>query len=168
MKMGITSDPAATLLHVFKKDVSSYKHKHEKGSRSDADVWAVVEPYLSKCSVSKKLVEHHVQGSLSEYTFEHALKNGAWHCIEPVSIDLMHDESIRGKVQKLYGAMSLIKSNAQDLKVYFVLSEPTTVAAKKMFSEARDVVASVDVKHQVFIESESHSLAMQLAQVIGH
>jgi hypothetical protein len=48
------------------------------------------------------------------------------------------------------------------------LSEPTTVAAKKMFSEARDVVASVDVKHQVFIESESHSLAMQLAQVIGH
>ena len=168
VRAGITGDPHAALLRIYEKSVGLYKQSKDKDSRSDADVWGSIETHLNRVSLSKKVVTHHVQGRLSEYKFEHSLKNGQWHCIEPVSIDLVNQESIRGKVQKLFGAMSLIKLNADNLNVYFVLSDPTTAAAKTMFQEARDVVSSVDVKHQVFMENESWRLAEELATIIHH
>ena len=168
VRAGIDSDPASALVRIFSKSVSSYKSVDDKKSRSDADVWSSVESQLTKFSLNKEIVEHHVQGALSEYKFSHALKNGKWHCIEPVSIDLIQPDSIRGKVQKMYGAMSLIKDSARDVKVHFVLSDPTTKAARDMYQEARNVVSSVEIPHDVILESESSRLAKELSLMIGH
>lgn len=167
-KAGITADPSEAHRRIFLKTVAAYKSKQDKGSRSDEDVWHSIEPAFAQRALSKKLVEYAVRAPLSEYTFEHALRNGRWHCIEPISIDLVNAENIRGKVQKLFGAMSLIRSAATDLNLYFVLSEPTTEAARRMFAEARQVIESVDIPHRVFLESGADQLAEELASRIHH
>ncbi len=164
VKVGITTEPSATLSEIFSSVVERYKHPDDRGSRSDSDVWAKVEPVLKERGLQKYLESHEVTTSLSSYRFDHAMRNGKWHCIEPVSVDLSAPDFIRKKVQRIYGAMTLIEPSARDVKVYFVLSDPTTPAAKQLYQEAHGVISSAKIAHEVFRENAVGRLGDTLAE----
>jgi len=168
LKAGISAWPERDLKRIFDQAVVVYNIKSDKDSRSDDEVWRSIEPVFAKRLPVKNFVEHAVHSFLSEYTFEHSIRNGRWHCVEPISIDLVSAENIRSKVQKIYGAMALINSAASDVNVYFVLSDPRTDAAMKMYSEARQVIDSVAIPHSIYLESKADQLAEDLLVRVQH
>jgi hypothetical protein len=52
-----------------------------------------------------------------EIDFQHAWKNGAWHCLEPVSFDLLRADSIREKAHKVLGELTSLRDATEPFKV---------------------------------------------------
>lgn len=162
---GITHDPERELNRIFERSVLKYKNPQERQSKSDADVWKSVERHLEHFSLDSMITNHRVKSSVSEYNFEHCLRNGKWHCIEPISMDLVKEESIRSKAQKIFGGISLIRSAATNHKIYFVLSDPSSKASKDMFQEAHSIIDSIEMEHEIVMESQSFEMAERINSI---
>ena len=100
---GLTEDPSATLESLFNRLVMAYDEKAERATRSDGDVWRTYKREIE----SRHLMKYFEQKTFSveddEVVFEHAWKNGKWHCIKPLSFDLAAGDSIRDKAHEHSG-----------------------------------------------------------------
>ena len=93
---GLTANPAETLEKLYNRFVARY-NEQQRQHRDDATwkpVRDLVERSLPIVSKPRRSLHHfdHVE-------FEHAWKNGAWHCYQPISFDLANEENVRDKAR---------------------------------------------------------------------
>ncbi|RYG75630.1 MAG: DUF3037 domain-containing protein, partial [Alphaproteobacteria bacterium] len=87
MGSGITSDPAATLEKLYSRFVGHYDDPQRTG-RDDAAIWQPVRERLAERDLAERLQPKIIVSPIDEVEFDHAWKNGAWHCYQPLSFDL--------------------------------------------------------------------------------
>jgi hypothetical protein len=58
-----------------------------------------------------------------EIEFRHAWKSGAWHCLQPVSFDLVRTDSIRDKAHNVLGELTSVRDAKESLKVYLLVGK---------------------------------------------
>jgi Protein of unknown function (DUF3037) len=93
---GLTADPAETLEMLYNRFVARYD-EHHRQHRDDAAIWKPVRDRLAERKLADRLQAKTISSSLDCVEFEHAWKNGAWHCYQPLSFDLANEENIRDK-----------------------------------------------------------------------
>jgi len=121
---GITDDPHRTLDKIYARFVAQYDGK-AKASRDDAAVWRPVRDLLMARQIADRLQPKTIHSAVDQVEFDHAWKNGAWHCYQPLSFDLSSGENIREKAARWAGHMLALERADEAFKPYFVVGAPT-------------------------------------------
>jgi hypothetical protein len=164
---GCTVDPESTLESLYSRLVAKYDEAINKAvKRSDRDIWKVYRDALGTRDLDRHLKPFHARVDYDEIEFKHAYKNGIWHCLEPVSFDLLSPEHIRDKARKQIGRLLSVKGSQDKFKVYFLLGEPEQTELKRSVDQAVEILRQSPVQHDVFRENEKERLSEQLEAVI--
>lgn len=166
---GITADPQATLDHVFDRLVARYDNKSERVKRTDEDVWRPVKDRLDRAGLASQLKPTVIQGKVDQLKFEHAWKNGVWHCYEPLSFDLSDAEYIKDKARRWSGFLSTVRDAADQFKPIFIVGAPHDEKLRPAFDKAVEILLNSPVTPAVFADTDADQLAAQMeAEITEH
>ncbi len=164
---GITDDPEKTLKKLFERLVAKYDEKNEKDRKNDEDIWRVFKNTIEACRVIDNLTSKNISNNDDNVEFKHAWKNGVWHCLEAVSFDLSHAETIKDKAYKWFGKISNISDAPEAFKVYFLVAKPEKKELIDPFYSAIKVLKKLTVPHEIIYEDKYKDFAEKLAKQIS-
>lgn len=163
---GMSENLSQTLEGLFERLVNRYAERPQQERRSDDEVWRKYRRSLEDCHVLKHLQPKKITVQDDEVEFQHAWKNGVWHCLEPVSFDLSSADSIREKAHKWLGQLLSVKEAREQFKVYLLLGEPQPEALRPAFDKAVSILHRLPVPSEVIRESSASAFSEQFAREI--
>jgi hypothetical protein len=159
---GLTADPERTLADLSARFVSQYDEV-VPARRSDAEIWKPFRDLLVERKVADVFESKTISTPLDEVEFEHAWKNGKWHCIQALSFDLATADGIREKAAKWAGHMVGLHSAADAIEPYFVVGAPADPRLESAYGRAVELIGTAPLSPKVVTESEFATFADTLA-----
>jgi hypothetical protein len=89
-----------------------------------------VRDRLAELKLADRLQPKTIASPFDRVEFDHAWKNGKWHCFQPLSFDLANEETIREKARRWAGQMLALKEATEPFKLYFLWVHQTTERSK--------------------------------------
>lgn len=154
---GLTDDPAVTLEKLYQRFVAIYDEPHRE-HKDDAAVWRPVREKLADRKIADRLTKKRISSSVDSVEFEHAWKNGAWHCYQPLSFDLTTDEYIREKARRWAGQMLSLKGSETEFRPYFLVGAPDRKDLFSSYEAAIEILKLSPNNPQIFEESQVDEL----------
>jgi len=165
MGSGVTTDPAATLEGLFERFVTRYDERHAE-RRSDADIWRPLRDRLLERRVGEIFQRKIIRSTVDEVEFEHAWKNGAWHCFQPLSFDLAGAEGIQDKAARWAGHMYGLSQGTEDFRAYFIVGAPSDVQLRSAYNRALAFIGDAPMNPTVVREEEVEEFAEKLVALV--
>ncbi|HLG59719.1 MAG TPA: DUF3037 domain-containing protein [Vicinamibacterales bacterium] len=163
---GIAEDLAEEVAVLYERMVQSQgTGSGEHTRRDDAQVWRTYEKLL-KPAISKQLRPKSFATDSVKVDFEHAIKNGAWHVIQPVSMDFQQPESMQRKASQWVGTAVGLNGAPELGTIFFLLGEPAK--HRKAYERAKALLDQAPVKHEIIEERDAERLNRRLLDLIGH
>lgn len=161
---GLTLDPSQKIESLFNRMVTKYDEPPSAHPRrSDDDVWRNFRRDLEE----RRLLQYFEPKTISvkddSVQFDHAWKNGVWHCVEPVSFDLSAAETIRDKAHKLLGQLTSINESSENFRLYMLVAKPKETVLLGAYESALSILAKIPCKKEIFQEEDHAVLANLLA-----
>ena len=168
MGSGLTTDPAKTLDDLHARFVSQYD-RTEEHRRQDADVWKPFRDRLLERRIDDIFEKKVIHSPRTDVAFEHAWKNGIWHCIQPLSFDLVTEEGIQEKAARWVGQMVGLSKAEESFKSYFLIGAPSDAGMKRAYVRAIDFLRDAP-QAEVILEAEMDRFADTLRDKVaeGH
>jgi len=163
---GVAIDRREVLADLYKRFVTHYDHAGAAERRKDDDVWRKFRSELEKRNVLARLQEKTIAVADDAVKFEHAWKNGAWHCYEPVSFDLASAAAIREKAHRWLGQISSVQTAPVDFKVYFLVGKPGDEDMREHYIKALSILKKSDVA-QIVEEDAAESFSIAVADAMS-
>jgi hypothetical protein len=162
---GLTSDPVDTLDKLYDRFVGRYDERAPY-HRDDADVWKPVRDRLEQLNLADRLQAKTIRSSLDHVEFKHALKNGGWHCYQPISFDLANEENIREKARRWVGHMLALQDASEHFKPYFFIGLPSDRNLSSACDAARRILelspGQPQIVEETMIETFIHGIEDQM------
>ena len=163
---GLSENLSQTLETLYDRLVSRYDDRPQQERRSDEEVWRKYRRSLESRQVLKHLQPKKISVQDDEVEFQHAWKNGVWHCLEPVSFDLSSPDSIREKAHRWLGQILSVKESQERFKVYLLLGEPQQPALRPAFDKAVSILRRLPVASEIILEERAGEFSEQFAREI--
>jgi len=163
---GLTENPSRTLEALFDRFVTRYDERPPIETRTDEDVWRKYKRNLEARHVLKHLQPKKIAVQDDEVEFEHAWKNEVWHCLEPLSFDLVSPDSIKRKAHEWLGQIQSVKEASERFKLYLLLGEPQQDELKSAFENAVSILGKVPVEKEIVREQNAAAFSERFAQEI--
>lgn len=135
VQYGITKSPSDELQRLYERFVGRFEHTQIAG-RSDADIWRPARDKLMEKQLSAFLEQKTIRSNRDEVSFDHAWKNGVWHCFQPLSFDLKDADSIKNKAAKWVGHMVGLSTSEEEFRPYFIVGKPSESKLSSAFERA--------------------------------
>lgn len=152
---------------LFARYVSRYDTPHARERRTENEMWRDFKRDLTEFKFAEKLQSKKFTVKDDEIEFKHALKNGIWHCIEPISFDLSSGDYLREKAHRWLGLLSSVQAAADSFKLYLLIGEPQDSSLHEPFKKALSILDKIPVDKEIFLESNSSQLAQVLSDKIN-
>lgn len=166
MGAGVTVDPERTLEQLYDRFVMAHDRQTTTLRRQDDDVWRHFSHELQQRQVLKHFVPKTIAVRDDQIEFEHAWKNGVWHCLAPVSFDLASADSIRDKAHRWLGQLTSVAASAEAFKLYFLVGRPSQDELLPAFESALSILGKAQVDREVFDEGQAGALSDRLANEV--
>jgi hypothetical protein len=101
-----------------------------------------------------------------EVEFEHAWKNGKWHCIQPLSFDLASTESIQEKAARWVGHMFGLSPEADRFQPYFIVGKPADPALTAAYKRAVAFIGEAPLHPTIVPEDDIEAFVSDLADKV--
>jgi len=164
---GLTLDPAATLDTLFLRFVARHDKLADR-RRDDDDVWRFISQKLTAHDVADRFEEKTIRGGADEITLRHAWKNGRWHAVEPVSLDLADADGVKGKARRWLGHLSAVDGLEQQALVHLVVGRPADVDLAPAYRDALAILRKAPAA-EVVEEDEAEAVVTRLAdEIMAH
>jgi hypothetical protein len=163
---GLTKDFEETLDSLYRRFVTKYDSEGAGNQRKDEDIWKHFRTELERRNVLAHLQEKVIAVADDSVKFDHAWKNGTWHCYEPVSFDLASDASIREKAHRLLGQVQSIKDAEESFNVYFLVGKPTDAERTTAYEKAVSILRKSPLS-SVVEEAQAAEFSEAVANAIG-
>lgn len=153
VRSGSTDDPQVTLDALFHRFVSY----HDDGAgkhRTDADVWRPVRDRLVERRLADIFERKIIRSPHDEVQFEHAWKNGAWRCFQPLSFDLATPDGIQEKAARWAGHMVGLAGSREVFRPYFVVGKPDSDQLMRAYERALGLLASAPMAPEIIREEQ--------------
>jgi len=154
---GVTDDPQKTLDKLYDRFVAQYDGK-ARTSRDDAAVWRPVRDLLVARNIADRLQPKVIRSDVDQVEFEHAWKNGAWHCYQPLSFDLASGDNIREKAARWAGHMWALDRADEAFKPHFVVGAPGNPNLRDAYGKALAMLRLSPGAPEVIEEAEAETL----------
>lgn len=167
---GLTSDPAKELEHLYLRMVLANDSAKAGKGRDDDIVWSQFRAPLAREHVLAHLAPHKVIAQNDEVEFEHAWKNNQWHCLQPLSLDLLDPDKIKGKAHRLLGQMIGVRQQMERDHLYLMVGESQLDKCKNASIRALNLLTQNLPLHTVIVkEDEADSFSRTFAaQIKAH
>ena len=162
---GLSKDLPATLTALYQRFVTKYDAELTSTPRKDEDVWKRFKTELERRNVLPHLKKKVIAVADDSVKFEHAWKNGAWHCYEPLSFDLASDASIKEKAHRWLGQVSSIKDAREDFHVYFLVGRPADAELSESYEKAVSILRKAPAS-EVVEEERAEEFSQSVAKAI--
>jgi hypothetical protein len=163
---GLTGDAGAELDRLYGRFVGRYDEE-AKSSRDDAAVWRPVRQRLLERQIADRLQPKTIRSSIDQVVFEHAWKNGAWHCYQPLSFDLASGDNIRDKAARWVGHMVGLKDASEDFKPHFFVGAPSNPTLREDYMRAIGVLRLSPIETEIVEETEIDRLVDEIEREIA-
>jgi len=163
---GLSKDLSATLATLVQRFVTKYDTELTNAPRKDDDVWKHFRTELEKRNVLSHFEAKVIAVADDSVKFEHAWKNGAWHCYEPLSFDLASDSSIKEKAHRWLGQVSSIKDSREGFRVYFLVGKPADAELSGAYEKAVSILRKAP-SSQVIEEEGAEEFSKAVAKAIS-
>jgi len=140
LKSGITSNASAKTEALFSMFASRYLDKSSRDRVTDGDIWRNFKSSLPNQKIIDCFTNKTISVSDDSIEFDHAWKNGIWHCIEPLSFDLKSPDRIRDKAHKWLGQIASVAQTSDEFKVYFLLGNPDNSDLAEAYLSAQQIL----------------------------
>jgi len=144
----------------------SYADEESTTRKTENDIWREFSKEIAKHRFSQPLKPHTITTTDDKVGFEHAFKNGIWHCVQPLSFDLMHSQNMRDKAHKWIGQLASVSKSDEKFKVYFLIGKPSDSNLVDSYENAKSILKNIPQGHEVYTESESRRLLDELEAVV--
>lgn len=163
---GITRDAAATLDQLYDRFVARHE-RHGVRRRDDADVWKPIREKLEELKIADRFQEHTFRGSVEEITLEHAWKNGKWHAIEAISLDLADAAEVKKKAHRIRGHLDSVAEGLTDeIVLNLVIGPPSNPEMTATYNAARKILEKAAFRPTIVDEDSAQDLVARLADEI--
>lgn len=162
--VGLAVDASQKMEALFNRMVMRYDEPAPiRSRRTDEDVWRNFKRDLEQRRMLKYFEPKTLSVQDDEVRFEHAWKNGVWHCVEPVSFDLAAAESIKDKAHKMLGQITSVHETAESFRLYMLVARPNDESLLPAFESALSVLHKMPCDKEIFHEDDHAALADRLA-----
>ncbi|MCL4506676.1 MAG: DUF3037 domain-containing protein [Chloroflexi bacterium] len=110
--------------YLYERLVERYIDHQNTGSRSDDDVWQVYKLPLHNASVLARLQPISIPTPYETFEFQHAVRNGVWNLLQPISFDVANPGTISNKAKTWFGAVQILKEASVPHKLFMLLGKP--------------------------------------------
>jgi len=118
IKKGLTLDINRTFEEIFYRYIGKFEKTIIKKSRSDDDAWKnVYKKYFKKYEIDKNLTTHIINTKQDKFIFDYSIKNGVYHCYQPISFDLLDATDIKEKTYKWFGKLNILSTSEEKFKL---------------------------------------------------
>lgn len=156
---GRTEDPSRELEKLYERMVMRYEERQVHEGRTDQEVWRGFRRSLEERRLLQLFQPKKIAVQDDEVEFQHAWKNGVWHCLEPISFDLATAESIRDKAHRWLGQITSIKTTDEPFTLYLLVGSPRQEELQVAFENALSILGKIPVEKRIFQESEAPQLS---------
>lgn len=163
---GLTADPQKTVDDLYLRYVTKYEPKHAQHKRSDDDVWRHFKKELENRKIEDFFTEKTIEGHVDEVKFKSAWKNGAWHCVEPLSFDLSMAESLKEKARNFLGHITSVSDSSESFKIYLLVAKPTDHTLDGAFARAMQILEKLPADKEIYTEDQTDILLDKLKSKI--
>jgi hypothetical protein len=126
-----------------------------------------VRDRLAALQLADKLQSKTISSPFDHVEFEHAWKNGAWHCYQPLSFDLSNEENIREKARRWAGQMLALEKATEQFKPYFFVGLPSDASLEPAYRAALQILSLSPNSPEVIEETRIEDLVGRIASEIG-
>jgi len=165
---GMTREPAAELSRLYGRFVGLYDEE-AKPARDDAAIWRPVRERLLAKGLADRLTAKTIESPADQVVFDHAWKNGAWHCYQPLSFDLASADSIRDKAARWAGHMMGLRDSSEAFRPHFVVGSPSNPSLLVDYQRALLVLERSPVPTDIVEESDIDRLVSEIeGEITAH
>lgn len=162
--VGLATDPSQKMEALFNRMVMRYDEPvPTRSRRTDEDVWRNFKRDLEQRRLLKFFAPKTISVPGDEVQFDHAWKNGVWHCVEPVSFDMAAAEGIKDKAHKLLGQITSVNGAAETFRLYLLVARPDDDALMPAFESALSILQKMPCEKEIVQEDDHAALANRLA-----
>lgn len=165
--VGLAADPSQKLEALFNRMVMRYDEQAPtRIRRTDDDVWRNFKRDLEQRRLLRYFEPKTISVRDDEIRFEHAWKNGVWHCVEPVSFDMAAAESIKDKAHRILGQITSVHETTDSFRLYMLVARPDDDALMPAFESALSILQKMPCEKEIVQEDEHAALADRLADKV--
>jgi Protein of unknown function (DUF3037) len=165
--VGLTPDPSQKIEALFNRLVTRYDEPTAaRNRRTDDDIWRQFKRDLEQRRLLKLFESKTISVQDDEVQFEHAWKNGVWHCIEPVSFDVAAAETIKDKAHKLLGQVTSVQTTEDKFRLYMLVARPGDDALMPAYESALSILSKMPGQSEIVQEDAYAALADRLAKEV--
>jgi hypothetical protein len=144
---------------------SQYGYSEEVTRLDDDYVWKRVYQAKLPESVVRRLTSKKFTTDSVDIEFDHALKNGAWHVVQPVSMDYKSGESMQRKASQWVGATVGLQGTPELARIFFLLGAPRP-GHRKAYERAKSLLSQSPVATEIVEEKDAKHLGTVLEALI--
>lgn len=165
VKYALDIDFDLALKDLYAQLVEKYIHNDNKvQSLTDSDVWnKKYKTYFDKYKITNRLVKHEVKTKNDNFIFAKSWKNEIWHCYEPVSFDLQHEDSIKDKAYKWTGRLRELDKTKEKIHITFLANFPSNNSKLIAFIKEALKQESNNLEIELVQESDAEKLAKKIS-----
>jgi hypothetical protein len=161
---GVTDDPEVALEKVYARFVAKYDHPSGREVRTDEMVFEAVRRKLEVAELYERVRPHVVKSQFASIPFDHAIENGAWHVIQPLSFDSADEERMLDKAAKWAGRLQSISECEGSVRPYFVTGKPLNQSLIPHYYRMVDFLRASPLEPIVMDEEQAGELVAMVAE----
>lgn len=161
---GVADDPEAALEKVYARFVGRYDKVAGREVRTDEMVFESVRRKLEIAELHDRLQPHVVRSKFAAIEFEHAIQNGVWHVIQPLSFDSADEDRMMDKAAKWAGRLQGIADCEGKVRPYFVTGKPSIQSLMPQYHKMVEFLRASPLQPVVMDEAQAGDLVAKVAE----
>jgi Protein of unknown function (DUF3037) len=120
----------------FDRLIGQYTQESSEPRHDDHFVWKkLYKHYFDAQNLTNQFKTHDVKTQSDIIAFEHAAKNGSWHCLQPISFDLKKGSDIKEKIYRWSGIVAELQTAEEPHCIYLLSLMPADVQLQQMIEQ---------------------------------
>lgn len=161
---GVAVDPDEALEKVYARFVGRYDKSAGRDVRTDEMVFETVRRKLEIAELFQRVQPHVVRSRFAAISFDHAIENGAWHVIQPLSFDSADEERMLDKAAKWAGRLQSISECEGVVRPYFVTGKPSIHSLMPQYHKMVEFLRASPMHPIVMDEARAGDLVAKVAE----
>lgn len=153
---------------LFDRMVNQHNIESEKHV-TDKEVWQKhYKSYFEEYDYKNEIKSKTVKTKGDELVFEHAIKNGKWNFLEPVTFDLSRPNTVKDKVYKWVGKLDELDSSKENFNLYLLAILPENRKLKKFIKDRITKKQADNFSVRIIEPKDAKKLAKQIKLELDH
>jgi hypothetical protein len=148
--------------------IGQYSKETAETRHDDHFAWTkVYKQYFDEQKITKYFKSHQIKTQWDVIEFDHAMKNGIWHCVQPLSFDLKKTQEVKDKIYRWSGLVHELRTVEETHHIYLMLLMPSDEQLCHLIQQ-KLTIKQPNLKVIIVTEQDAAACASELKKVISH